>query len=98
MAYEPRLPDGLPTDLKIDTSSAPYKALEALATREKWTQAAFSDVLGIEARRVMATAPKAAPAPAAPAPEPKPDFSKMTTREKFAYGLANPTRSYRGQS
>jgi hypothetical protein len=97
MAYAPKLPAGLPADLKIDTSSEAYKELERVAERHKWTQAGFEDVLAIEARRHLASAPKAAAAAPAPAPEPKPDFSKMTTREKFAYGLANPTRSDRGR-
>jgi hypothetical protein len=61
--YEPKLSDGLPS-LKIDTADERYKALEQLATRENWSQKAFSDVLGIEARRVMASAPKAIPEPA----------------------------------
>jgi hypothetical protein len=83
--YTPTLPEGMPA-LKVDTSDARYKALEELATREKWSQKAFSETLGLEARRVMASTPKAAPAPAA-APA-KPDFSKMSTQEKFAHALS----------
>jgi hypothetical protein len=84
MPYEAKLPEGLPS-LKIDTADERYKALEQLATREKWSQAAFSSVLGIEAQRVMAAAPKAAPEPA---PPPKVDMSKMSTTEKFAHALS----------
>jgi hypothetical protein len=96
MAYEPRLPAGLPADLKIDTSSSAYKALVEVAERHKWSPEAFSDVLGVEARRHLASQPK--PAAAAPAPAPKPaparDWDKMSTREQFAHSLA--TRSDRG--
>jgi hypothetical protein len=88
MAYEPKLPDGvsLPPGLRVDTSDARYRALEALATRESWSQAAFSETLGIEARRVSAEHERAR---AAPAPAPKPDFSKMTKQEKFHHAIAN---------
>jgi hypothetical protein len=91
MAYEPKLPEGvsLPPGLRVNVDDERYKALHALAEREKWSQAAFSDVLGIEARRVSAEHAKAAQTsvPAAP-PAPSPDFSKMTTQEKFAHALA----------
>src|ERR1700722_17100148 len=54
MAYSPKLPEGitLPPGHSIDTSAARYKELEALATRQKWSQDAFSGVLGLEAKRV----------------------------------------------
>jgi hypothetical protein len=95
MPYEARLPEGLPS-LKIDTADERYKQLEALATSQKWTQETFSSVLGIEARRVMAAAPKAAPTAAASPAAPR-DFSKMSTRELFAHGLAHgSTPSKRG--
>jgi hypothetical protein len=87
VAYTATLPEGMP-NLKIDTTDARYKALEAVATREGWSQKAFSDTLGLEASRVLASARAAAPAPA-PA---KPDFSKMSTADKFAYALNNPRR------
>lgn len=91
MAYKAELPEGvtLPEGHNIDTSHAAFKQLEAIATEEKWTQKSFSRVLGIEARRVSAEhAARAAAPPAAPAPAPKPDFSKMSTTDKFAYALA----------
>jgi hypothetical protein len=91
MPFEPK-PEGLPP-LRIDTSDARYKALEALATREGWSQKAFSETLGIEATRVLASAPKPAPpAPAAPAPAAKPavpeNFANLSSREQFAHALA----------
>jgi hypothetical protein len=93
MAYEPKLPDGvsLPPGLRVDTSDARYRALEALATRESWSQAAFSETLGIEARRVSAEHERthAAPGARAPAPAAKPDFSKLSSREQIAHALAN---------
>lgn len=94
MAYEPKLPDGvsLPLGFKIDTSDERYKALEQLATREKWSQKALSDVLGIEARRVSAEHERARAAPPAPAPAAKPDMSKWSTSQKLQYALENPRR------
>jgi hypothetical protein len=91
MAYDPLLPEGvmLPAGFHVDTSDARYKALHELATRERWSQAAFSDVLGIEAKRVSAEHARASQAPAAPSPTPAPgpDFSKMSTSEKFHHAL-----------
>ena len=83
--YRPDLPDDL-KGLSINTNHADYKALEALAREEGWTQKSFSRVLSLEAKRHMASR-AAAPAPAAPAL--KPDFSKMSTREQFHYAIAN---------
>jgi hypothetical protein len=77
--FEAKLPEGMPA-LKIDTGDERYKQLEALATAQKWTQEAFSSVLGIEARRVMASAPAAAPAA-------KVDFSKMPVRDQIHHAL-----------
>lgn len=100
MAYEPKLPDGvtLPEGFRVDVEDVRFKALHDLATREKWTQKAFSDVLGIEARRVSAEhvrARAAQPAPS-PAPAPKPGvpegFSKMSFAAQATYALANPKR------
>jgi hypothetical protein len=69
MAYEPKLPDGvsLPPGLRVDTSDARYRALEALATRESWSQAAFSETLGIEAAasRPSTSGPTLRPGPSA---------------------------------
>jgi hypothetical protein len=86
--YKPELPEGMGS-LKIDVDHPDYRKLEALAKEEGWTQKSFSRVLGLEASRVMAQTPKPA---AAPAPAPKPDFSRMSTAQKFAYALANPKR------
>jgi hypothetical protein len=86
MAYEPKLPAGisLPEGHSIDTSAARYKELEALATSQKWTQDAFSGVLGLEAKRVAeAHASASAPAPAA-----KVAFENMTTAQQFHHALA----------
>jgi hypothetical protein len=63
-----------------------------LATRESWSQAAFSETLGIEARRVSAEHERARPAPpaaSAQAPAAKPDFGKLSSREQIAHVLAN---------
>jgi hypothetical protein len=95
MAYKAELPAGvsLPPGFKVDETDARYKALHDLATREKLSQSAFSQILGVEASRVNADYERArATAPAAPAPAAKPDFSKMSTTDKFAYALANPKR------
>jgi hypothetical protein len=95
--YRPELPEGMGS-LKIDTSHADYRALEALAREEGWTQKSFSRVLGLEAKRVMAQSPKSAAAPApAPSPSPKPakPFSEMSDREKLTHARTTP--SYRGR-
>jgi hypothetical protein len=94
MAYEPKLPEGvtLPPGHSIDANSSRYKELEALATSQKWTQDAFSGVLGLEAKHV-AEAHASASAPAAPAPAPAADFAKLSTREQFAVALANSKRT-----
>jgi hypothetical protein len=100
MPFAPKLPEGLPP-LRIDTSDARYKALEALATREGWSQKAFSETLGIEATRVLASAPKPAPAaPAAPAPAAKPElpanYAAMSAREQIAFALQQSAAPRRG--
>jgi hypothetical protein len=71
MAYEAKLPPDvkLPDGYKIDTADERYKQLEAVATAHKWSQEAFTEVLGIEGRKVAAahaSARAAAPAPAKP--------------------------------
>jgi hypothetical protein len=93
MAYEAKLPDGLP-NLKIDTADERYKALEQLATRENWSQATFSNVLGLEAKRVMASAPKTttAPAPAPARPGIPENWGKMSFQEKMHWSHNNPKR------
>ena len=91
MAFEPKLPDGvsLPPGHSIDTNHARYKALHDLATSQKWTQDAFSSVLGIEAGRVNADHASARAAAPAPAPAPKVAFENMTTSQQFHHALAN---------
>jgi hypothetical protein len=96
MPFEPRLPDDvkLPEGYSINTTNARYQTLHSLAERERWSQKAFSDILGIEARRVSAEheRARATPAPAA-APSPaKPDFAKMSFAAKANYALNNPRR------
>jgi hypothetical protein len=90
--FKPELPEGmgLPDGHSINTSHADYKALEALAREEGWTQKLFSRVLGLEAKRTMtkaAAAPAPAPAPAASGVPANRD--KMSAREQMAYSLAN---------
>ena len=98
MAFEPKLPEGvsLPDGFRVDVNDVRYKALHDLAEREKWSQKAFSDVLGIEARRVSAEheRARAAQPPAAPAPKPgvPEGFSKMSFAAQATYALANPKR------
>ena len=90
MAYKPDLPEGvtLPEGYRIKTDDPRYVALHSLAEREKWSQAAFSETLAIEARRVSAEHERARAA----APAPRPDFSKMSAREQFAHALATPSK------
>ena len=81
----------LPPDLKghsIDTAHPLFKSFEADAVARGMSQEAFTAALTAYARGATRAAPPAAPAPA-PA---KPDFSKMSTQDKFAYALANPKR------
>lgn len=94
--YRPDLPAGHPDagKVRIDTGHARYKAFEEYAKRHNLSQAAFSEGLAFEAERASvasrASQPPAAPAPAAP----KPDFSKMSTAQKFEHALASaPTRA-----
>jgi hypothetical protein len=97
--YRADLPPGvtLPDGFSVNTDDPRYKALRDLAVRENLSQRAFTAILGVEAQRVTGEyerARAAAPAPAAPAPAAKPDFSKMSTANRFAYALANgPTRT-----
>jgi hypothetical protein len=95
--YKPELPDDvkLPDGHSINTAHPDYRALEALATKHGWSQAAFSETLGPEAKRTMA---KAAAAPAAPAPVPaaKVDVSALSTRDQFAYALQRGAAPRRG--
>jgi hypothetical protein len=97
--YRPEF-DGMPAGLRVDTSHADYQRLVALAREEGLSQKAFGRLLQLEASRVQAAKP-AAPAPAAtPAPAPKAvpaNWDRMTTRERFAFGLNNsPTRAKLG--
>lgn len=94
--YKPELPEGvsLPQGHSINVEHADYRALEALAREEGWSQKSFSRVLGLEAKRSMAKG-AAAPAPA-PAPAPKVDFSKLSTTEQFHHALLNSNPPKRG--
>jgi len=104
MPFEARLSDGvkLPDGYSINTADERYKALEVLATREKWTQAAFSDVLSIEARRVSAEHERARATPAlAPAPSPSPTsgvagWDKMSTQQQMQIALERSAAKRRG--
>jgi hypothetical protein len=96
--YKPDLPPGvsLPPGFKVDTSDPRYRALHDLATRERLSQSAFSQILGVEASRVNAEYERARATPSAaptPAPAAKPDFARMSSRELFAYSLANSPRT-----
>jgi hypothetical protein len=83
----------LPAGASINTAHPDYKALEAIAREEGWTQKAFSRTLGLEvARSELARAAAPAPAPE-PAPAPAVDYEKMTTSQKFHYALVNGKRS-----
>jgi hypothetical protein len=84
--YIPTLPDDM-KGLSINTEHADYKALEALAREEGWTQKSFSRVLGLEAKRTMAKA-AAAPAPAPAASGVPANWDKLSVREQMAYSLA----------
>ena len=100
MPYEAKLSEGvsLPEGHRIDTGNERSKALEALATREKWTQAAFSDVLSIEARRVSAEherAPAAAPAPFAASGVPA-NWASLSTSQQFHHALQQSAAKPRG--
>ncbi len=49
----PVLPQGFAADIKIDVADARYQAVRAVASESGMSQAQFSDVLGMEARRAM---------------------------------------------
>jgi hypothetical protein len=95
--YKPDLPPGtnLPPGFKVDVSDPRYRALHDLATREKLSQSAFSQILGVEAQRVNGEyerARAAAPAPAPAASGVPANWAKMSTQERFAHALADPRR------
>jgi hypothetical protein len=98
MPFEPKLPDGvkLPEGFSIRTDDPRYVALHSLAEREKWSQAAFSETLAIESRRVSAEHERArAPAPAPPtaaASGVPANWDKLAMQARFAHALANPKR------
>jgi hypothetical protein len=98
MAFKAELPPDvkLPEGHRIDTSDERYRQLEALATAHKWSQAAFSETLAIEARRVSAEherARAAAPAPAPAASGVPANWDKLSTREQMHHALATGRRS-----
>ena len=80
MPYEAKLPDGvtLPDGFKIDTNDERYRALEQIATSQKFSQETFSSLLGLEAKKVSAAHASARAAALAPAPA-KPDMAKWGT-------------------
>jgi hypothetical protein len=90
MPYEPKLPDDvkLPPGHSIDTGSGRYRELHDLAERGKFSQAAFSDLLGIEARRVSAEHERARASQPAPAQPASRSWDKLSTQEKFAHALS----------
>jgi len=92
----------LPEGFKIQTDDPRYVALEALATRERWSQAAFSDVLSIEARRVSGeyerarATPAPTPAQVAPASGVPAGWDKMTTQQQMQHALERGAAARRG--
>jgi hypothetical protein len=91
MPFKAELPPDvkLPEGFSIRTDDPRYQDLHSLAEREGWSQSAFSNLLGIEARRVAAEHERARAVAPAPAPAAKPDFARMSTREQMHYALAN---------
>lgn len=76
----------VPAGHSINVEHEDYKRLVALGEREGLSQKQFSAALGYEFERHA----RARPAAPAPAPTPKPvNFETMTTREAFAFALAN---------
>jgi hypothetical protein len=92
MAYEAKTDVPLLPGERIDEKSPLYVAFAADAEKRGMSQKDFSAHLSEYVRRSRAPAPTPAPAPAPAAP--KPDFSRMSTREKFAYAVT--PRSDRG--
>jgi hypothetical protein len=56
MPYEAKLPAGvtLPEGHRIDSADPRYRALEQIATSQKFSQETFSNLLGLEAKKVSA--------------------------------------------
>ena len=52
--YKPVLPEGFPTGASVNVADARYKAAVSAAQDHGLTQAQFSELLGLEARRAMA--------------------------------------------
>src|SRR5277367_1373992 len=102
--YEPKLPDGvsLPPGFKVDVTDPRYVALHSLAERERLSQSAFSQILGVEAQRVNGEYERARSTPA-PAPTPSPASSgvpagwdKMTTHQQMQHALERSAAKRRG--
>jgi hypothetical protein len=92
MAYEAKTDIPLLPGERIDDKSPLYSAFAADAEKRGMSQKDFSAHLSEYVRRSRPPAAAPAPAPAAPR-----DFSKLTTREQFAYSLAHgSTPSKRG--
>ena len=86
----------LPPDLKghsIDTAHPLFKSFEADAVARGMSQEAFSAALAAYARGATG---KPAPAPAPPAQAAKPDFSRMSTAQKFHHALQQSAAKLRG--
>ncbi len=85
----PVLPAGY-AHLKIDVADSRYVAARDWAKANGLSQKAFSDLLGVEARSVVARqAAPAAAAPAAPAkaaPAPIPGYSSMSFSQRWVAG------------
>jgi hypothetical protein len=86
---------------KVDTNDARYKALRDLASRENLSQPAFSEILGVEARRINSEYDRARSAPPAPTPAPAAsgvpaNWDKLSTTEKFHRALQQSAAKPRG--
>ena len=86
--YQPILPkdfDG--KGLTIDTNDPRYKAVSDFGRKHGLSQEAFSELLGVEARGVLARqASQPAPAPAPAAPSQIKDYDRMSFSEKLMAG------------
>src|SRR5271155_4456082 len=101
MPFKPELPAGvsLPPGFSVDVNDPRYVALHSLAERERLSQSAFSQILGVEAQRGNSEYERArATAAAAPAPAaaPKVDYSKLPLRQQMQIALERSAAKARG--
>jgi hypothetical protein len=77
--YKPEMPQGftLPEGAKIDVDHPRFKEAQRNAHALGMSQATFSDLLALEAKRVVRAARAADPSKI-------PGYDKMTTQQKFA--------------